>query len=345
MQGRHFGFLGSLCAVWIGTRIGFLSILPQAGVTFQVDELRARPPPAPQAFDAAVEGRNHSLPKVNCCQSGPPRHPRHDIAPLRHLPLPGTKLPQTEPPSFADARDLPDEQPPDWTQPSRPVEAITARHVSPFSIYAYSFIRARTDGNAPLGSGQYGGGQSGLIATYALSRFSGDTHQSKIALLLRGAIAHDNTAEREAAAGLRWHPARDVPFSVTVERRFRNARSDAFAAYLAGGVSERALPLDFRLDGFAQAGFVAQKDGGAFFDASARAKRGVSHIGAVAIRAGAGVWTGGQQGVFRIDVGPTISGDIPLADTRLSLSADWRFRIAGDARPASGPALTLSTGF
>jgi len=37
--------------------------------------------------------------------------------------------------------------------------------------------------------------------------------------------------------------------------------------------------------------------------------------------------------------------DLVIARTNLRLSADWRIRIAGDAAPASGPAMTLSTSF
>ncbi len=62
-------------------------------------------------------------------------------------------------------------------------------------------------------------------------------------------------------------------------------------------------------------------------------------------RAGAGLCGGGQSGVFSIDVGPTVRTDIAIARTNLRLSADWRIRIAGDAAPASGPAMTLSTSF
>jgi hypothetical protein len=214
---------------------------------------------------------------------------------------------------------------------------------SRFNLYAYSFIRGGTAAGG-VGSGQYGGSQSGFVASYALVRFDSAPSTTKLALLARGAIAHGNPAERELAAGLRWQPIARVPITLTAERRFRNARSDAFAAYVAGGTSAD-LPLKIQLDSFAQIGVVSGKDGGPFFDFSARTQRKFATVGAAPVSGGVGAWGGGQKGIFRIDAGPTIGTDISVAGTTLRVNADWRFRIAGDARPASGPALTLSTSF
>ena len=41
--------------------------------------------------------------------------------------------------------------------------------------------------------------------------------------------------------------------------------------------------------------------------------------------------------------GNTLPAKIGPVPSRLSL--DWRFRVAGEAEPADGPALTLSAGF
>lgn len=337
MQGRHFGFLASLCAVWITARVGFLSILGPAGTIGRIEEVLPELPTRPRVVAAA---RQNWTPHPAASHLPAPRV----FGRFANLQSSGAILPESVRPLQIDGRLRPDGPPQGLAQPSIMAAAARASEASPLAVYAYSFVRASNPRGAPLGSGQYGGSQSGIIAAYALSR-RGDTDQVELALLLRSAIAHEDIAEREVATGLRWHPVSGVPFSLTAERRFRNARTDAFAAYVAGGLSEAKLPLDFRLDAYAQAGFVTRKDGGAFFDASARAERRTGDIGGVPIRAGAGLWAGGQEGIFRIDAGPTISGQIPVADARLRISADWRFRIAGDAGPASGPALTLSTAF
>lgn len=90
---------------------------------------------------------------------------------------------------------------------------------------------------------------------------------------------------------------------------------------------------------------MSGEDGGPFFDISSRADRKLLSAGNTPVTVGAGIWGGGQKGIFRIDAGPTVGTEIPVGDTRLHITADWRFRIAGDAAPGNGPALTLSTSF
>jgi len=61
---------------------------------------------------------------------------------------------------------------------------------------------------------------------------------------------------------------------------------------------------------------------------------------------GGGVWGGAQKGAARLDIGPSATMTIGLGESAAArLGLDWRFRVAGDAAPASGPALTLSAGF
>ena len=208
-----------------------------------------------------------------------------------------------------------------------------------FDAYAYSFWRGGRSGSGLAAAGQYGGGQSGLIATIGLQETDGRT--SPLALLIRTSIAHDRVREREIALGVRWQPAQSLPLSLSAERRFRNSGPDGFALYLAGGRSEIRLPAKFALEAYAQAGVVSGKTGGRFFDATARAGRQVLP----AIHAGAGIWAGGQRNAARLDIGPTLRTELPVGANRIRIAADWRFRIAGDASPGNGPALTLSTGF
>jgi hypothetical protein len=55
-----------------------------------------------------------------------------------------------------------------------------------------------------------------------------------------------------------------------------------------------------------------------------------------------GVWGGVQPGLYRIDAGPRIS--IRVRDN-VHAHVNWRQRLIGNARPASGPALTLAADF
>lgn len=211
--------------------------------------------------------------------------------------------------------------------------------------YAYSFWRnGNSDGGLAEG-GQYGGGQSGFVTTFELQPYDRRNAPQRFALLVRATIAHDEIKEREVGFGVRWRPVKALPVSITAERRLRHDRADAFALYAAGGVNAVDLPLAFKLEGFAQTGVVGGKDGGAFFDGFVRADRDVARSEHMSLHLGAGSWAGGQRGAARVDVGPSIRSDIDILQTPIRITADWRFRIAGDARPGNGLALTLSTGF
>jgi hypothetical protein len=210
------------------------------------------------------------------------------------------------------------------------------------SIYGYSFWR---DSPAPTPlalapSPQYGGSQSGVIATWDPL----GAPSKGPALLIRSS-ATPNGRERELALGVRWKPDRAVPLSVTVERRFRANGEDRFAFYISGGVDNVEIKGPLLLDAFGQAGTVSGKNGGGFFDAQGRMMARVATIGNVPILLGTGSWTGGQRGSSRLDVGPTVAGKVKLGDTQLRLQLDWRFRVAGTALPGSGPTLTISGGF
>jgi len=80
-------------------------------------------------------------------------------------------------------------------------------------------------------------------------------------------------------------------------------------------------------------------------DGPAWVDRSLASVGDFDLRAGAAAWGGAQDDGERLDIGPTASVTFRLGDTRGRVAADYRFRVAGDAEPASGPALTLSAGF
>ena len=79
----------------------------------------------------------------------------------------------------------------------------------------------------------------------------------------------------------------------------------------------------------------------AFADGQLRITRAVIGEGRFRASLGAGAWGGAQKFTERLDVGPTLS--IDLAPVRLSV--DYRIKIAGNAAPGDGLAVTLSTGF
>ncbi|HEV7233327.1 MAG TPA: hypothetical protein VGN36_03705 [Sphingorhabdus sp.] len=334
MRGRHFGFIGILSAVWVSARVGFLS-LPLTQADFRIEAQTA-------ARQVGFEGAHKAAPVIIDNHEA---HPAPFVdRPTRARPwvnLMAAEVAAAPPLSGSEA-----------IGPAMPVQALAptaffpaikpppvSRPASRTDIYAYSFIRSGAGQQGLQGGGQYGGSQSGVIMTHKLDA------KRNLSLLLRGTVAHDRPRERELATGLRWQPLAKIPVTLTAERRWRNARGDAVALYLAGGQSDIALPRDFRLEAYGQAGLISGRDGGPFFDFATRAKRKLVTLGALPVTIGGGAWGGGQENIFRIDTGPTIGTQIPLGSVQLRIDADWRFRIAGDARPANGPALTLSTSF
>jgi hypothetical protein len=116
----------------------------------------------------------------------------------------------------------------------------------------------------------------------------------------------------------------------------------AFALMAHGGVSEVALPGGLRLDSYAQAGVVGARSRDIFADASVTVGYPLDEERSLTV--GGGIWAAAQPGISRVDAGPRLSLKVPGAK-RVRIDADWRFRLTGNASPASGPSLTLATEF
>ncbi len=194
---------------------------------------------------------------------------------------------------------------------------------------AWLFLRERAGASlAPVGS--LGGSQAGGRVTYALA--------GRAALSARAYLPLEVQEEAEVAFGVDLVPVASLPVHVLLERREgigRKGRS-AFSATLYGGIDEAPVVGPVRLNAYAQAGMVGLRSRDLFVDGSARL-----HVRTGGIRAGAGIWGAAQPGAERLDIGPTLSLPTPIG----TVQADWRFRIAGDARPGSGLAVTLATDF
>lgn len=209
---------------------------------------------------------------------------------------------------------------------------------TPFTLYAYAFHRAGSARAAVAGAG-YGGSQAGAIAGYRIA----GTQRAPVELIARLNYSPDDPGSTEPGIGLRWGPARGV--SLAAEYRRRTDGTGTAIAYAAGGANPQPLPLGLSLQTYAQAGIYEQDGVHAFYDAQVNAMRPVTVIGDLAIDAGAGAWSGGTDQVQRLDVGPRLSASAGLGKVRVTLNADYRFRIAGNAAPGSGPAVTLAAGF
>lgn len=188
----------------------------------------------------------------------------------------------------------------------------------------------------------YGASQAGAVLRYDLalrSRLSPSAY-------VRTVRALDGAREGDVAAGLVLRPMAGV----TAHGEARLSRRGSAvtlrpAAFVSGGVEGAPLAAGISLRSYVQAGYVGGRDATAFADGSLIAEKPVWSDRDAVLTTGAGVWGGAQRGVARLDLGPSASLRFRLGDGMARISADYRLRIAGNAEPAAGAALTLSTGF
>lgn len=220
-----------------------------------------------------------------------------------------------------------------------------------WSIYAWSLVRP-SGGDAALAPvGQYGGSQAGLILRYAIGGGA-----SALSLYARATSALARGDDRTMALGVSARPFAKIPVDLAVERRLSlvDGQPDRFAAMVVAGGGASLARSQLRVEAFGQAGLVGLADRQGFFDLQMLAAREVSTRDRHSVSVGGGIWAGGQQQpdaadrkrwVYRVDMGPRAALAVPLGDSQMMVALDWRQRIDGNARPASGAALTLSTGF
>lgn len=211
---------------------------------------------------------------------------------------------------------------------------IPQRHLDRLQLSAWALLRGRPGTGSLASGGTLGGSQAGGRLTYAF-----DPH---IAASLRSSSPVGTSRGGEVAAGVRLTPFPQIPFAITVERRqaigkFGTGRSD-FALFAEGGLYQQRLGWNLTLDGYAQAGVVGIQSRDFFADGGLAVSRPVWGR----FSAGLGVWGGYQPGLYRVDAGPRVSMRVR---PNVSVHLDWRQRVAGNAEPASGPAVTLGANF
>lgn len=151
---------------------------------------------------------------------------------------------------------------------------------------------------------------------------------------------------RELAIGADWRPTA-LPVRLIAEQRIGldgGARGGPTLG-LVGGVGPVAVRDRLSFEAYGQAGVIGRDGGVGFADGSLRLHRHIGTFGPVDVTVGGGSWGGIQPGATRLDLGPTLGVDVPVAQRRLRFSLDWRERVIGNARPASGLALTLGADF
>ena len=204
-------------------------------------------------------------------------------------------------------------------------------------------------GDAHLGNGPapstYGASQGGLVLRYRLVPSS----PLQPTLYMRVTGAMDGSGQADSAFGFSARPIAGLPLIAAVEGRVTRLGNGAArvrpAAMVVTELTPQPMPFAMRAEMYAAAGYVGGPGATAFVDGQLRVDHHVASFGPSEIRAGGGVWGGAQAGVGRLDVGPTATVRVAGDHFAARLGVDWRIRVAGDAAPRSGPAMTLAAGF
>jgi hypothetical protein len=290
-------------------------------------EVPKLPPPPPAAPERAG----------SAARAGPPIHGARPSRPRLKLPAP---LPTAANAEQRRARSggTPASPPPSLPAFVTPPRAAAARaRAARWSLSFWAFERRGEA--APLAAGgRLGGSQAGARLSYRLNRDPG----RPLALSARLAAPLRRAAGAEAALGLDWRPSRRLPVHLLLERRqaLGSEGRSAFGLIVYGGISDAPLGR-FRIDAYAQAGIVGARSRDPFGDGAIRLSLPLGK----GTRLGAGAWAAAQPGLSRLDLGPQAALRLPVAGRAVTLAADWRLRVAGNAEPGSGPTLTMSTEF
>jgi hypothetical protein len=373
-------FLALAIVGWAGFRAASFGMLPTRFFSIEQSEAKAPPPIVPTQFPQieSVEPATPIAPQAAVIPAAAPANVpiqyvqgvvgvpvvmQRGVVPVYRLPAAApAREPQLPPGPTPLANALPTPEPAFYAQlpplgewplsriagMSRPVVASTpsfpeqATPVKPGAIdrlqlTMWALLRGQQTGIAGSTSlasgGTLGASQAGSRLTYNFTRQIAASLRTSTTVGRRGG---------EVAAGVRVQPIASVPVWVTAERRQRLGQfsdgRNAFALFLEGGLYQRPMPWQFNLDAYLQGGVVGFRSRDLFVDGGFTLTRPVYRQ----FSAGLGVWGGAQPGLYRVDAGPRLTMQV-RRNVRVHL--DWRQRLAGNALPGSGPAITLAGDF
>ena len=342
-HGRPLRFLGAVTTGWIGLRTVLL--WPGVGTPVPLAETHLPPFHPIAAFLSRVplEQTPRSVIGVSGAEGGSARTTWPPASPASAH---GTSVAMF---GAAALPDMPIDRHP--AAIPRPVLPTIPPFVVTVGAAASGAVRARrwsgsgwVVGRAGVGTGnglpggQLGGSQAGIRILRTLDR------RGRVALAGR-LTTPLGQGLREASLGLEWQPTR-LPIRIVAEQRFVLGSGHGGPGIgVIGGFGPLPIAHGIQAEGYGQAGVIRRADTEPYADAALRLTRTTARLAQARVDLGIGLWGGAQRGAARLDVGPTLAVALPVAKTSVRLTLDWRERIAGDAHPNSGPALTLGTDF
>lgn len=196
------------------------------------------------------------------------------------------------------------------------------------------------EGNKGVPAGQLGGSQAGVRLDYDIAPHA----KIRMTAYSRLTSALQSPTAPETAVGLSIQPLRAVPITLAAERRIAlgvGARN-ANAVMAVGGFGPKLLAPSIMAEAYVQTGIVGFRQRDAFIDGKFSL---TAPLAGTPLRLGAALSGGAQPGLNRLDIGPELQVRLPLPQSNARLSVEWRERIAGQARPGSGLAITLAADF
>ena len=334
-HGRPLRFVGAVVLGWIGVRVAMLS--PQ--------DAPATPPPASLPIPPSMF-RHRSLiveraPLPVRASSGSTAHSvpfaKPQPAPFSAALVPAAfSLPPDEQASASQiGSTLPRPQPPAAANPAFP--PVPLPYHDRWQLSSWLVVRPGRGIGAAPGAGQLGGSQAGFRLAFrpiARRRLAG---YARVAGPLRG-------RGTEAAIGIDWQPLR-APVRLVVEHRVGlDGVRGGPALGVVTGLTESIAP-GFRLEAYGQAGAIRRARTERYADGAVRLIGEVVQRRTIRLALGLGAWGAAQREAQRLDLGPTLVATLPIGAAQARLALDWRQRVAGNARPGSGVAITLGSDF
>ncbi len=329
-SGRPLRFLAIVLAGWVGVRV--LLSWPDDGATTPRVRIAKQPhtatlPLDPQPVAAILQPSDRQRTPVRLMLTMIDRSPSIPFSAAR----PGGRVPLLSdmPPEGIDGIATSGSVP----LLSPPVAAMPARARTTVSLWGMARPGAATGGPVQLG-----GGQAGVRVRIPIAA------NGRIALATRLAAPLAGQG-REVAVGAEWRPVDGV--AMVLERRIALDRSGSGTGLgMIAGIDRRDVIAGFDLEAYGQAGAVARDGIEPYADGAVRGVAPVATMRGAVVRLGLGGWGGAQRGAARLDVGPSLTVGMPVGrDSSMRLSVDWRQRVAGNAAPGSGPAVTLGGDF
>ena len=346
---------------WAGLRAATLGALPGEEL-FRIDRSEALPPPIvptqfppidpvqPASVEFASPGfapiavqpviRPITIPVVYAASWSPAPYPTRlsgvlptpASAPQFYSPIPAL---DEWPLSRVAAASLPPLRQSTVVAPAQSIPTQLNR-IDRVQLTAWALLRGQQGAVGPsslASGGQLGGSQAGARLSYNFTPGIAATLRTTSEVGRRGG---------EVAAGVRLRPVAAIPLWFTAERRQRigslGGGRNAFALFFETGVYDRPMPWRLSLDAYLQGGVVGFNSRDGFVDGALTLSRPVYKQ----FSAGLGVWGGAQPGIYRVDAGPRVTMRVR---NNLKVHFDYRQRLAGDAQPGSGPAVTLAGDF